>query len=89
MEPVQDAKLKSQILVESLPYLRKFSGETIVIKYGGHAMKDETLKASFARSVALLKLVGIHPVVVHGGGPRSAACLKSWKSIPSFGKDCG
>ena len=52
MEPVQDAKLKSQILVESLPYLRKFSGETIVIKYGGHAMKDETLKASFARSVS-------------------------------------
>ena len=61
------AELQSRILIESLPYLRQFHGETVVIKYGGHAMKDEALKASFARSVALLKLVGIHPVVVHGG----------------------
>ena len=64
-----DAKLQSQVLIESLPYLRKFHGETVVIKYGGHAMKDEALKAAFARNIALLKLVGIHPVVVHGGGP--------------------
>ena len=63
-----DAKLQSQVLIESLPYLRKFHGETVVIKYGGHAMKDEALKAAFARNIALLKLVGIHPVVVHGGG---------------------
>ena len=65
-----DAKLQSQVLIESLPYLRKFHGETVVIKYGGHAMKDEALKAAFARNIALLKLVGIHPVVVHGGGPQ-------------------
>lgn len=69
------AELQSRILIESLPYLRQFHGETIVIKYGGHAMKDEALKASFARSVALLKLVGIHPVVVHGGGPQIGAML--------------
>lgn len=69
------AELQSRILIESLPYLRQFHGETIVIKYGGHAMKDEVLKASFARSVALLKLVGIHPVVVHGGGPQIGAML--------------
>ena len=54
-----DAKLQSQVLIESLPYLRKFHGETVVIKYGGHAMKDEALKAAFARNIALLKLVGI------------------------------
>lgn len=75
MEEVS-AALKSRILIESLPYLRQFHGETIVIKYGGHAMKDETLKASFARSVTLLKLVGIHPVVVHGGGPQIGNMLE-------------
>lgn len=69
------AELQSRILIESLPYLRQFHGETVVIKYGGHAMKDENLKASFARSVALLKLVGIRPVVVHGGGPQIGAML--------------
>ena len=71
-----DAKLQSQVLIESLPYLRKFHGETVVIKYGGHAMKDEALKAAFARNIALLKLVGIHPVVVHGGGPQIGNMLE-------------
>lgn len=75
MERIQDPKLQSQVLIECLPYLRQFHGETIVIKYGGHAMKDEVLKASFARSIALLKLVGIHPVVVHGGGPQIGTML--------------
>ena len=70
-----DAKLQSQILIESLPYLRTFHGETVVVKYGGHAMKDEALKAAFARNIALLKLVGIHPVVVHGGGPQIGSML--------------
>lgn len=70
-----DAKLQSQVLIESLPYLRKFHGETVVVKYGGHAMKDEALKAAFARNIALLKLVGIHPVVVHGGGPQIGSML--------------
>ena len=77
-----DAKLQSQVLIESLPYLRKFHGETVVIKYGGHAMKDEALKAAFARNIALLKLVGIHPVVVHGGG----TCWRSWRSVRNSAK---
>lgn len=61
---------KINTLTESFPYIREFYGKTIVIKYGGHAMKDERLINSFARDVALLKLVGITPVIVHGGGPQ-------------------
>ena len=78
------AELHSRILIESLPYLRQFHGETVVIKYGGHAMKDEALKASFARSVALLKLVGIHPVVVHGGGPQIGTMLEKLEIRSEF-----
>lgn len=62
--------LKAEILAEALPYIRKFHGKTIVIKYGGNAMTDEKLKHGFARDVILLKLVGMNPVVVHGGGPQ-------------------
>jgi acetylglutamate kinase len=65
-----DATLKAQILAEALPYIRRFHGKTIVVKYGGNAMTDEALKHSFARDVVLLKLVGMNPVVVHGGGPQ-------------------
>lgn len=79
-----DAKLQSQVLIESLPYLRKFHGETVVIKYGGHAMKDEALKAAFARNIALLKLVGIHPVVVHGGGPQIGNMLEKLEIRSEF-----
>jgi acetylglutamate kinase len=61
---------RAAFLAECLPYLRQFSGRTIVIKYGGHAMTDEALKISFARNVSLLKYVGIKPVIVHGGGPQ-------------------
>ena len=57
------------VLLEALPYIREFAGDTIVIKYGGAAMTTPELKASFARDVALLKLVGMNPVIVHGGGP--------------------
>ena len=64
------AALKGQILGEALPYIRRFHGKTIVVKYGGNAMTDPKLQASFARDVVLLKLVGINPVVVHGGGPQ-------------------
>lgn len=60
----------AQILAEALPYIRRFHGKTVVVKYGGNAMTDEKLKHSFARDVVLLKLVGINPVVVHGGGPQ-------------------
>ncbi|MFX6023320.1 acetylglutamate kinase, partial [Acinetobacter baumannii] len=65
-----------EILAEALPYIRKFHGKTIVVKYGGNAMTEESLKHGFARDVILLKLVGMNPVVVHGGGPQIDAALK-------------
>src|SRR5215470_6664629 len=61
---------KARILAEALPYIQRFHGRTIVVKYGGNAMTDEGLKADFAHDVVLLKLVGMNPVVVHGGGPQ-------------------
>ena len=61
---------KARILAEALPYIQSFHGKTIVVKFGGNAMTDEELKSSFARDVVLLKLVGMNPVVVHGGGPQ-------------------
>jgi acetylglutamate kinase len=67
---------KAKILAEALPYIRRFHGKTIVIKYGGNAMMDDKLKTSFAHDVVLLKLVGINPVVVHGGGPQIDDLLK-------------
>lgn len=66
----------AEVLTEALPYIRKFSGKTIVIKYGGNAMSDETLKSGFARDVVLMKLVGMNPVVVHGGGPQIGVQLE-------------
>lgn len=66
----------AQVLTEALPYIQRFSNKTIVIKYGGNAMVDEELKNSFARDVVLMKLVGINPVVVHGGGPQIGELLK-------------
>lgn len=60
----------ARVLTEALPYIRRFAGKTLVIKYGGNAMEDEALKSSFARDVVLLKLVGLNPVIVHGGGPQ-------------------
>jgi acetylglutamate kinase len=68
--------LRATILAEALPYIRRFHGKTIVVKYGGNAMTDERLKHSFARDVVLLKLVGMNPVVVHGGGPQIDQLLK-------------
>ena len=67
---------KAQILAEALPYIRRFQDRTIVVKYGGNAMTDPGLKESFARDVVLLKLVGMNPVVVHGGGPQIDELLK-------------
>ena len=66
---------KARVLAEALPYIQRFHGKTIVIKFGGNAMADELLKASFARDVVLLKLVGMNPVVVHGGGPQIETAL--------------
>src|SRR5512134_680314 len=67
---------KARILAEALPYIQRFHGKTLVIKYGGNAMTDEGLKQGFARDVVLLKLVGMNPVVVHGGGPQIDDLLK-------------
>ena len=69
-------KEKAKILSEALPYIKKFYGKTIIIKYGGNAMIDNNLKNSFAKDVVLLKLVGMNPVIVHGGGPQINASLK-------------
>ncbi len=66
---------KAAVLVEALPYIRRFRDKTIVIKYGGHAMEDDELRASFAVDVVLLKYIGVRPVVVHGGGPQIQATL--------------
>jgi acetylglutamate kinase len=68
--------LIARVLTEALPYIRRFSNKTIVIKYGGNAMSEERLKSGFARDVALMKLVGMNPVVVHGGGPQIGSVLK-------------
>lgn len=75
IEPT-NAQHKAAILAEALPYIRRFHGKTIVIKYGGNAMTDEKLKQGFAHDVVLLKLVGMNPVVVHGGGPQIDDLLK-------------
>ena len=60
----------ARVLGEALPYIRRFRGKTVVVKYGGNAMVDEQLKSGFARDIVLMRLVGINPVVVHGGGPQ-------------------
>jgi acetylglutamate kinase len=75
---------KARTLSEALPYMRRYSGRTFVIKYGGHAMGDESLGELFARDVVLLKQVGINPVVVHGGGPQIGAMLNRLKINSSF-----
>jgi acetylglutamate kinase len=71
-----DANNSARVLAEALPYIRRFHGKTIVIKYGGNAMVDEQLKYGFARDVTLMKLVGMNPVVVHGGGPQIGSLLE-------------
>jgi acetylglutamate kinase len=70
------AHLKAQILAEALPYLQRYDGQTVVIKFGGHAMGDEALAGAFAQDIVYLKLSGVNPIVVHGGGPQIAAMLK-------------
>lgn len=70
-----EATTTARVLTEALPYLQEFHGKTVVVKYGGNAMTEEALKRSFARDVVLLKLVGINPIVVHGGGPQIGELL--------------
>lgn len=74
--PRLESHIVSQVLTESLPYIQRFHGKTIVIKYGGNAMTDVLLQRSFAHDVVLLKLIGLNPIVVHGGGPQIDAALK-------------
>jgi acetylglutamate kinase len=81
---LSNAKNIAKVLTESLPYIQKFTGRTVVVKYGGNAMVDEALKQSFARDVVLMKLVGINPIVVHGGGPQIGSLLERLNIESSF-----
>jgi acetylglutamate kinase len=72
----ESARNVAHVLTEAMPYIRRFQGKTVVIKYGGNAMVDADLKSGFARDVVLMKLVGINPVVVHGGGPQIGSLLE-------------
>lgn len=80
----QQAIDTSKILSEAMPYIQKFAGKTIVIKYGGNAMTDEKLKASFARDIVMMKLIGMNPIVVHGGGPQIGNLLEQLKIESHF-----
>ncbi|WLP95165.1 acetylglutamate kinase [Psychrobacter sp. M13] len=73
---LDDAKITAEVLTTALPYIQRFVGKLIVVKYGGNAMTDPELESSFARDIVLLKTVGLHPVVVHGGGPQVDNLLK-------------
>lgn len=79
---------KAAILAQALPYIRQFHGKTMVIKYGGNAMTEPALQQAFAEDVVLLKLVGINPVVVHGGGPQIEAALKRLGKKGSSSRAC-
>lgn len=75
-ETVISPSIKADIIAESLPYIKRFHGKTVVVKYGGNAMTEERLQKSFAHDIVLLKLIGLNPIVVHGGGPQIDAALK-------------
>jgi len=81
---VKDAGEKAHILAEALPYIREFSGKTVVIKYGGHAMENPELAELFATDVVLMRLVGMNPVVVHGGGPQITDLMRRLGKEPEF-----
>jgi acetylglutamate kinase len=83
-DPCDTTPSVADILIEALPYIRRFYGMTIVVKYGGHAMVDEQLKQDFARDITLLKFVGLKPVVVHGGGPQINSVLDQMGIRPKF-----
>ena len=72
---IEDASAKAATLIEALPWLNRFHGQTVVIKYGGHAMADEELRLAFAQDLVFLRYAGLRPVVVHGGGPQISAQL--------------
>jgi acetylglutamate kinase len=82
--PAVDVLEKAHVLAEALPYIREFSGRTVVIKYGGHAMDDPALADLFAQDVVLMRLVGMNPVVVHGGGPQISDLMRRLGKEPEF-----
>ena len=79
-----DARDKAHVLAEALPYIREFAGKTVVVKYGGHAMEDPALADLFAQDVVLMRLVGMNPVVVHGGGPQISDLMRRLGKEPEF-----
>src|SRR5579885_2675610 len=78
------AEEQARILAHALPYLRRYTGATIVVKYGGHAIGEEAMAEQFGRDIALLKQVGVNPVIVHGGGPQINAMLERLKIKSEF-----
>jgi acetylglutamate kinase len=84
VNPALDVLEKAHVLAEAMPYIREFSGRTVVIKYGGHAMEDPALADLFAQDVVLMRLVGMNPVVVHGGGPQISALMRRLGKEPEF-----
>ncbi len=83
------ALVKAATLVEALPWLKRYQGKVVVVKYGGNAMTDAGLARAFAADVAFLRLAGLKPVVVHGGGPQIQACSAGWESKASSARACG
>lgn len=81
---MQELINKAKVLMEALPYIKRFTNTTIVIKYGGHAMADERLKESFAQDIVLLKYIGLNPVIIHGGGPQINETLKKYGIVSEF-----
>ena len=84
MSASEAVSMRAAVLAEALPFMRRFAGKTLVVKYGGHAMGDTALGAEFARDIVLLKQIGIHPVVVHGGGPQIGKMLERLNITSSF-----
>ena len=80
----EPSPIVAKVLTEALPYIQTFQGKTMVVKYGGNAMTEEHLKHSFASAIALLKLIGINPIVVHGGGPQISKMLTALKIHSEF-----
>jgi len=89
MNTLEESVERASVLLEALPYIKRFYNKTIVIKYGGHAMVDEKLKDLFAQDIVMMRYIGLHPVVVHGGGPQIGGFLKNWARIQNLFKVCG
>ena len=84
MDPINDPQITARVLSEALPYMRRYAGRTVVVKYGGHAMGDEKVAGDFARDIVLMKQVGMNPIVVHGGGPQIGSMLDRLKIKSEF-----